>query len=197
MNSPEQFRLFIALSVPSDVKDRIERAQRELAKVLPAKAARWTRREQFHLTLRFLGNVAVSQVDDLARAAKAACQPFGPLKLTAAEVGFFPNSRSPHVLWVGVKDSDGKLPALWTALQTATQPFTNEAAEKNFTGHITLARLNRLHRGQCEDLGAAAAQYQQMVFGSWLCGHLEIMRSELLPQGARHSMLAELPLAGC
>lgn len=194
MNSPEQFRLFIALSIPNEVKDCIERAQTELRRVIPDKAARWTRQEQFHLTLRFLDTVPVSRVEELVRVAHSACAQFAPLRLTAARIGFFPNARSPRVLWVGVKDQGERLGPLWTALQSATEPFTEEAAEKGFTGHVTLARPNRLDRIQGEALAKAAAKYEDVVFGNWTARHVEIMRSELLPQGARHSVLAELPL---
>ena len=162
--------------------------------VLPGKAARWSRREHFHLTLRFLGNVAMSRVDDLVQAARAACDPFGPLRLTAAGVGFFPDSGAPRVLWVGVKDLDERLRALWSALQSATQLFTAERAEKDFTGHVTLARINRLPRTQAAELAKAAAKYDEIVFGRWIARSVELMRSELLPRRAHHSVLAELSL---
>jgi len=39
------------------VRDEIEKAQEDLRRALPRESVRWTRREQFHLTLKFLGNV--------------------------------------------------------------------------------------------------------------------------------------------
>src|SRR5579872_179877 len=138
----------------------MEEAQLELIRVLPAKAARWTRREQFHLTLQFLGNVAVPLVEGLVKAVSEACGPFEPLRLSAARIGFFPDPRSPRVLWAGVKDPDEELRVLWAVLQSAAQPYTEEAAEKEFTGHVTLARLSRLPRTQVENLAKAAAKYE-------------------------------------
>jgi 2'-5' RNA ligase len=193
LHSTEQFRFFIALSLPDGVRNSIERVQADLRRVLPEKAARWTRREQFHLTLRFLGNVAATRVDELVKVTRTACGRFCALRLTAARLGFFPQARSPRVLWVGVKDLDDRLGSLWAALQSATLPFTTEPAEANFTGHITLARLNRLARPQTDDLAKATAKYDKTVFGDWTADRLELVRSELLPQGACHSLLAELP----
>ena len=53
----ESHRLFIALPLPAEVKDAIEATQRELRDALLQGRVNWTKREQFHLTLKFLGNV--------------------------------------------------------------------------------------------------------------------------------------------
>ena len=98
------FRLFIAVTIPEEIKAKIEEAQAELRRALPAHGVRWTRREQFHLTLRFLGDVDAARVEPLGEAIRAVCRGFGPLHLRAERVGFFPDLRYPRVVWVGVQD---------------------------------------------------------------------------------------------
>ena len=196
MRPAEQFRLFVALSVPDEVKDQIEHAQTEMAGKLPHRAARWTRREQFHLTLRFLGNVPIDRLEDLVQAGRAACQRFRPLRLTARGVDFFPNPRIARVLWIGITDQQNQLADLWKAIQAATQPFCQTPSEPDFTGHVTLARLGRLSRSQADELANAAAEWDCVTFGTWTAQRVALMRSELLPEGARHSVLAEFPLEG-
>jgi 2'-5' RNA ligase len=196
LQAPEQFRLFLALSIPDKVKSAIESAQSEMRRIVPDRSVRWTRREQYHLTLRFLGNVSASQVNPLIDVIRAACEPFAPLRLVAAQMGFFPDRRAPRVLWVGVKDLESRLISLWSVLQSVTQPFAGEPAETDFTGHVTLARLNRLPRVQTEDLAETAGKFENSIFGKWTAEQVELMRSELLPQGARHSLLAALPVSG-
>ena len=61
----EQFRLFIAVTIPEEIKAKIQEAQGELRRALPERAVRWTRREQFHLTMRFLGDVEAARVEAL------------------------------------------------------------------------------------------------------------------------------------
>ncbi len=192
--STQEFRLFIALTIPDAIKEVMETAQTELRHVLPPKAARWARREQFHLTLKFLGNVPVSRVDELIEAGRRACQSCSPLQLRAREIGFFPNARVPRVVWVGIGDRQDQLPAVWNAVQSATQPFTTEPFEAQFTGHVTLAHVNRLNRDEAAELAGAAGRFGKTAFGEWTSGQLELMRSELLPEGARHTLLASLPL---
>lgn len=100
------------------------------------------------------------------------------------------------MVWVGVRDLDGRFEPLWQAIQSATQPFTKEAPEPNFTGHVTLARLNRFTPAEAEALASAAGKFEETLFGEWTANRLELMRSELSSQGARHSVLAELPFRG-
>src|SRR6266496_5628466 len=80
---PRTIRAFLALPIPESVKLEIERAQDDLRQALPKSCARWTRREQFHLTLCFLGNVATTRVPELTDAVGAAGRGFPALKLRA------------------------------------------------------------------------------------------------------------------
>jgi RNA 2',3'-cyclic 3'-phosphodiesterase len=196
LDSTQDFRLFIALTVPDAVKGTIQKAQEELRRVVPEKAARWTRREQFHLTLKFLGNVPASRVEELVELIRLVCEAFPPLRLRAARIGFFPDARFPRVVWVGMSDLQNRLAALCTAVQSATQPFTKEAPESEFTGHVTLARVKRLQREPAKDLARSAGRFENTMFGEWTVDQIELMRSELLMEGARHSLLAALPLLG-
>jgi 2'-5' RNA ligase len=196
LDSTQDFRLFIAMTIPDAVKGAIQKAQEELRRVIPEKAVRWTRREQFHLTLQFLGNVPACRVAELIGTIRPLCEAFSPLRLRAARIGFFPNARFPRVVWVGMNDLKNRLAVLWTAVQSATQPFTKEAPELEFTGHVTLARVNRLRRDHADDLARSAGRFENTIFGEWTADQIELMRSELLPEGARHNLLAALPLLG-
>ena len=195
MADNEQFRLFIAVSIPEEVKARMEAAQEELRRALRSHSVRWTRPEQFHLTLKFLGAVAAARAAELEGALRAACREFGPLQLRAERVGFFPDQRYPRVVWLGVQDADDRLTRLQQAVDTATRAFAAEQKEERFSGHVTLARIKGLHRSEAEALSQAAAGMGERLFGQWTALEVELMRSELMSQGARHSSLASIPLA--
>jgi 2'-5' RNA ligase len=194
MADSERFRLFIAVAIPGEVKAKMEAAQAELLRVLPEPSVRWTRREQFHLTLRFLGDVEAARVEALGGALRAACRGFGALHLRAERVGFFPDLRRPRVVWVGVQDQAGQLPRLQAAVELATREYTTEEKEERFTGHVTLARIKGIKRPEAQALGQAAAGMAERLFGQWTAYQVELMRSQLLPQGARHSTLASIAL---
>src|SRR5689334_23696241 len=118
--APERYRLFIAIELPEDVKQAIETTQQELRASLATKAIRWTRREQFHLTMRFLGSVEASQVDRLNETLQRACSGSGELHLRAARIGVFPGVRRPRVVWAGVDDRAGRLSLLQRTIEAAT-----------------------------------------------------------------------------
>jgi RNA 2',3'-cyclic 3'-phosphodiesterase len=196
MSESEQLRLFIAIAIPEEVQAKVAAAQAELRRVLPERVARWTRREQFHLTLRFLGDVAASRVEALSDALRAACQGFPALRLRAQRVGFFPDLRFPRVAWIGVTDQENQLPRLQAAVDAATKDFTAEKPGERFTGHVTLARIKGIRRPEAEALAQAAAGMTERLFGQWTAHKIELMRSELSPKGARHTCLAATRLDG-
>src|SRR5437667_12816717 len=129
IQTPAHLRLFIAILIPEHVKAAVEAAQTVLRRVSPEVAVRWTRREQFHLTLRFLGNLEATRAPKLTAAVRLICQPFAPLRMRAEQIGLFPDECFPRVIWVGIKDDQDQLPLLQRAVQSATQDFSGETPE--------------------------------------------------------------------
>jgi len=187
-------RLFIALLLPDEVKAEIEKAQAQLRRALPNGPVRWANQEQFHLTLRFLGSVEQPRVPALTKAVRVACQSFAALNLRAQGLGFFPDARFPRVVWAGVADLRQLLPQLQKAVQAASQAFTAEEPEDKFTGHVTLGRIKKIKRPEAEALRQASMPLAQRLFGEWIANEISLMQSELSPRGARHSILAAIPL---
>ncbi len=190
------YRLFIALPVPEPVKAEIERAQAELRQSVPQRVISWTRREQFHLTLRFLGTVEITRVPRLVEVLRAVCQPFSALRLRAERIGCFPNLKFPRVVWVGVHDKTGRLFALQKTVADSVAAFADNQAEGEFTGHITLARVKDIRRPEAATLADHTQRMAGRFFGEWLGGQIELMRSQLSPVGAQHTCLAAMTLGG-
>jgi 2'-5' RNA ligase len=192
---PGTLRLFVAIGVPESVKAEMEKAQAEFRQALPGGCIRFAKRDQLHLTLRFLGSVATAQLDKLTCALVSVCRDFAPLSLTANGIGFFPNARSPRVIWVGVKDQKADLTRLQAAVQDATRPFSAEPAGKMFTGHVTLGRAKMLRRSESRILEELAEGMRTRCFGEWTASTVHLFRSDLLSGGAQHTMIAEASLA--
>lgn len=189
-------RLFVAISLPDSVKDEIEKAQRQLRDGLRGNFVRWTRREQFHLTMRFLGNVAESRVNELSAALREACLNFAALRLRAERIGFFPDMRFPRVAWVGVRDDKDALSRLQSAIEGAVKDFTDERPEKKFAGHVTVGRIPRINRPQAEALAKLASGMSDRFFGEWTANKVELIRSELSSGGSRYTTVAAVSLSG-
>src|SRR2546421_6718830 len=93
----EYFRMFIALAIPEEVKSEIERTQNELKRGLAQSRVTWTKREQFHLTLKFLGDVETQRVPSLIERVRETCGGFSAMRVQSKEGGFFSDSRVPPV----------------------------------------------------------------------------------------------------
>ena len=193
---PAHPRLFIAISVPERVKDEMEKTQAELRAALPENAVRWMGRAQFHLTLKFLGNVEAQRVDALGDSLRRACGNFPALPLRAERIGCFPDLRYPRVIWAWVHDAGDVLPKLQLAIEGAVAGFTAEKSEEKFTGHVTLGRSKTIKRPQAEILARLAHGMTERFFGEWTADEVELIRSELSSSGARYSTVAVAPLAG-
>jgi 2'-5' RNA ligase len=190
----ETLRLFLALPIPAEVKASLSIEQDELRRLLPPRTASWTRVENMHLTLRFLGDVDGSQVEAVTASVTAVMTGFGALPLVAERLGAFPDLRYPRVIWAWVHDAAERLVELQRRVATATNGFTPKPAEEKLTGHITLARIKQIKRPQAEVIASFLQRAVNRHFGEWAADHLELIRSELSPDGSRYTCLANFPL---
>jgi len=74
--------------------------------------------------------------------------------------------------------------------------FTTEKAEERVTGHVTLGRIKGIRRAEAERLAALAIPMADRCFGEWMANEVRVVRSELAPAGARHTVVAGVPLVG-
>ncbi|HEX8465601.1 MAG TPA: RNA 2',3'-cyclic phosphodiesterase [Abditibacterium sp.] len=185
-------RLFVALSIPDEVKTALTIAQNSLRESLSQADISWTRPENFHLTLRFLGDVEEARVAELSARLQVACAPFEPLELVCESLGCFPSQKPPRVLWAGLH-GDGLL-QLQKRVEAACAPFAERSKAENFAAHVTLARVRQLSHAQRQI--AKRATQNPLSFGRWTATHVELIRSELGQGPARYSTLATFPLSG-
>ena len=187
---PEKLRLFVAISIPEPVRAEMLRVQRELQPLAPPDSMRWTRPDQLHLTLRFLGEVPVQSVAALKHALAETCAGFRPFRLSAKGIGFFPDVHAPRVIWVGIEDSEQVLADLQAAVERALSPFAENPVRERFRAHTTLGRFQKYRRYKTEQLVRRARSYESHGFGDWPVENMGLFRSELSPEGARHTALA-------
>ncbi len=131
-------RLFVALDLPWSLRERLALL---CGSGIPG--ARWVPPENFHLTLRFIGDVPPHRAEDIDLAL-AALRGRG-FTLTFAGLGVFtrsgPKGERGTTLWVGVERSP-QLEHLQGKIETALQRAGLEPERRRFTPHITLARLD-------------------------------------------------------
>src|SRR5436309_390857 len=105
-------RLFFAVIVPEEVLDRIQAAQADLRSVMGEQGVRWARREQFHFTLKFLGESPTRRARIAVAGATAIRESNTPFEITVGGMGAFPNRQRPSTLWIGTQEGEGPLTRL-------------------------------------------------------------------------------------
>ena len=105
------YRTFIAIEIPSDIRQRIKEHVDQLHTSFPDVRASWSRADHLHLTLKFLGDVAVDRISALSAACAQAAQTIASFELIIKGCGAFPPHGRPKVLWIGVRAGACILPA--------------------------------------------------------------------------------------
>ncbi len=183
-------RLFIAILLPDAIKTRLATGQRSLQRRIPGGLVRWTPLDQMHLTLRFLGDVPEESVPAIIEALHRASCAVAPFDLHAAGLGCFPDARRPRVLWVGATGELTELHKLQERIAAESAPW-GRREERAFHAHLTLGRIKDGAGREALRLGAVWLEEADRDFGGWRVNEVALLRSELSPTGARHSVLAE------
>jgi 2'-5' RNA ligase len=188
----ERLRLFVAITIPERVRNEIIAVQHEL-KPLALGDVRWTKPEQLHLTLKFLGSVPAASIAAVKNSLSEVCAGVRPFHLRAQGIGFFPNERQPRVVWVGFEGDGNVLADLQTRVERRLAPFVEKPGAEKFLAHATLGRFQKYRRHKTEKLLPRARALANHVFGEWRVENAGLFRSELSPDGARHSVVAVFP----
>jgi 2'-5' RNA ligase len=188
------WRLFVALKLPEEIRATLMQVQRELRSLMSPGDASFPRTVHLHLTLRFLGDVDCWRIEDLKTSLLKRVGMVGRFELRCERLECFPNLRRPKVVWAWVHDEQEQLAALQRIVVIATETFTQQPKENQFIGHVTLARLKRIRRAEVERIASFVEGAVHRQFGSWAANEVELVRSELSPQGSRYTVLAEVPL---
>ncbi|MDT8306761.1 MAG: RNA 2',3'-cyclic phosphodiesterase [Anaerolineae bacterium] len=187
----DTIRAFIAIKLPADVQEVLRAVSEELAPRLPDRAVTWVRPERMHLTLRFLGDTPVAQLEDLVVALDAVAAKEQPFTLQLGQLGAFPNQRRPRVIWVGLAGEVEAATTLQQALDTALVPLGWQPDSKKFSPHLTLGRVKR------KDDRINLPWGQAVVPTAFTVSEIHLMESQLRPQGplytVRHSSRLALP----
>jgi len=174
------------VDLPEELRDALSTCQERLRGTEPG--WRWVRPEGVHVTLRFLGEVAESRLQNLSARWRAAAAAGVPAMLEAGGLGTFPPRGRPRVLWVGLRDcSEGSLAALAGDLEREARDAGFPAEERPFSPHLTLARA-------AADAAPRRPQAAVPALGSFRAGELTLFRSVPGRGGAVYTALERYPI---
>ncbi|MBD7966478.1 RNA 2',3'-cyclic phosphodiesterase [Paenibacillus gallinarum] len=134
----DKVRIFTAVSLPDHVKEEIQRWTVDNKDKLPFR--NFTHKEDYHITLQFLGDTETSSINALCEALREAAVKMQQFPLSVGEAGVFGSPLRPRVLWKGVEGEIDELAGLFQHILDATTPLGYIPEDRPYRPHITIAR---------------------------------------------------------
>ncbi len=182
-------RLFVAVEIPLEVADEIDAVLAPWRPALPG--VRWVPRENWHLTMRFLGSTGPSSVPWVRERIAQVAEASTPFDTCVRGLGAFPSLRWAHVLWAGIDDDQERLRTLADAMREAPwSEFPSEA--RPFAPHVTVGRSDNkpLPRQASYDFGRTPLESARFEVDA-----LVLMRSHLRRPAPIYERIEAFPLA--
>lgn len=176
----------MAVRPPEAVLDAVGATLAPARKVMVG--PRWAGRDQWHVTLQFLGPVAT--LAPVVHGLASAVAELEPFRFQLGGSGAFPNPGRARIVWIGASEGAGSMAGLAGAVAGALAPLGYEAEARPFRSHLTVARL----RDPGDVTPALVALGDDPVGETWTVEEIVLYQSRLSPSGSQYSVLAQLPL---
>ena len=185
-------RLFIAVPLPDPVKEAIYGDAEVLKREgIRASYPAW---ENYHITLKFLGEVNESKVSAILDGMRASVSGMMPFDASIEGRGVFPGFRNPKVIWCGVEEGAESLVELFERVERAMAYLGFEREKKPFHPHVTVGRLKRLSPEQKRFIIKFCSH--RLAYGRIRIERIVLYKSTLRPEGAVYTPLGSAFLGG-
>jgi 2'-5' RNA ligase len=171
-NNEEMIRRFIT------IQRRLERTGADLKAVEP---------ENIHLTLKFLGDVEPTKVEEVSKIVQDLS--FDPFDMKVEGVGVFPHPGHVRIIWAGVTDGSEPLSEIFNELETKLNDIGFKKERRKLHPHLTICRV-RSGRNK-ENLLEEVSLLQKEDFGTIHVDKIVLKKSELMPKGPIYTTLAK------
>jgi len=190
----EQIRSFIAIELPAELKLELVQLEAQL-KSGEQPGVKWVDPNGIHLTMKFLGNIAVDRVEGITRAMEEAVRGISPFQLKVKELGVFPNFKRVQVAWVGLTGEVDKLAQLQKRIESNLTPLGFAPESRPFAPHLTLARLRaQTSPDEKQRFGQLIANTTFEAAHTIEVDAINLMKSQLTREGAIYSQINSIRL---
>ena len=155
---------------------------------------RWTRTEQIHLTLKFLGDVPDGDVPRICEAATTVAARYEPIELEVAGTGCFPPRGAARIVWVGVDGPPQPLVECQQACEQACAELGFRPENRKYHPHLTIGRVR--DAAASPEIWTAVEREAVFSAGGFVADELVMFQSVLHPSGPIHTVIARARLGG-
>jgi len=188
-------RVFIAIELPQQTLDAIEKQTTRLRQTIGSDIIRWVPPQNMHLTLKFIGDIAASHVDFLKQMIMQEAATHSQFEMQVGGLGSFPNSRMPRILWVGLH-APAELASLHKGIEAGSSRLGYEKEERPFSPHLTLGRARQnTEPAELTKVRAALDTIQLGNIANTRVDSVHLFKSDLQPGGSVYTKLFSAPLS--
>ena len=182
-NANDRIRCFVAIPLNGHTKKQLCRVQADV-RATGVQAA-WPSADNFHLTLKFLGDVPEHILPDIKSILPEAVKGKNSLKITFNRIGVFPNLVRPKIIWIGPDKPNPELILLQQDIDSRLNAAFQLPKEKRFSPHITLSRIRHYAKPVLvkKAIGIDTGDLKICV------DQVHLIQSRLLPSGAVHDSI--------
>jgi len=187
-------RTFIAIPVAPELEQRagvlIGKLRETSAKV------KWVEPHNLHWTIKFLGEVNLTETAHICQAVSEAVAPFEPFDIEAFGAGAFPDPARPRTVWLGMGQGTDEMIALHDAIDRALEPLGFRSENRRFRPHITIGRVRQSSAEGIADLGRIVREHAEFDGGLTSVFEVTVFSSELQRGGPSYTPLGFAALRG-
>ena len=184
-------RSFISVPLSEEVIDQIDRTSRGLReKASGIRGITYVKPENLHITLKFLGDIEMSDVPGIADVMQQAVNGISPFEIAVSTLGGLPRIEKPRVVYVGIQDEGKHLTSIFEKLNLKLHKVKKD--HKKYIPHVTLMRIKH---------PKAWTRMVKLFDGMWTRNFgldevncIELMQSELKPDGPEYRVLERIQL---
>jgi 2'-5' RNA ligase len=182
-NTDTAIRCFLAIILNGHTKKQLSRIQTDIRAT--GIQAGWPSAQNFHLTLKFLGDMHEQELPGIKKILSEAVADKRRFDITFNKLGVFPNARHPKIIWIGPDKPNPELITLQQKIESRLNDDLRLVKEKRFSPHITLSRVRHYSKPDAvtKAIGIKTGSIKIAV------DKIHLIKSRLLPSGAVHTSL--------
>ena len=182
-------RAFIAIDLSPAIQAKLQELLMQLKDRMPGLPVRWVPAQNIHLTLKFLGEVSVSNLTVLQQSLQQEVAAHRSFEVVVEGLGVFPSYRRPKVIWVGLS-APQELVTLQKRIEQEAERLGYSREDRGFTPHLTLGRVSRnANTAEIHRIGESVERYEVNTLGSMIVSQVKLYKSDLQPGGAIYTCL--------
>lgn len=180
-------RIFIAINLPEIIKKEIGKYQKKFQEI----PARWTKPENIHITLIFLGYVEENKIEEIKSLIKKIAFNYKNFEVNLEKIIYGPPLKPPRMIWITIK-KNGILFNLQKELKNTflKNGILPEKENREFSPHITLCRFNTHDFKKIKNPPIV----NQKINLNFITDSIDLMESKLFKTGAKYSIIEKIKL---